>query len=633
MLIIVSVILAIVAVRLLFVQVVSAAGYAAFDKSQLVHKIPLVAQRGSILDSSGNVLAESIPQTTIYADPYEIKNPVQAAGELAPILQVSQSSLQNKLTQPTPFIYLARQVGDSTAAAVKKLGIYGIGFLSEPKRFYPLGQLGSPLLGGVELSGQGSGGIEYQFDRQLRGSQGEMVNQEAPDGTIIPGSNQVVKASRPGQNVYLTINSSIQYETEQSLASEIINSNALSGTAVVLDSHTGDILAMASLVAPGNPGYSTGTGSVAGLAPIGSSTNGNGQSSEIAPVEASENAATNSVFEPGSVMKIATFAGALQRNLITPSEVFSVPDTLNIAGYVFHDAEVHPVQEMSATDILAQSSNVGTITIASKLGASEITDYIKAFGFGEPTGLSFPGSSAGIVIPAEKWSGTAIGSVPIGQDSSVTELQIADAYNTIANGGVFVPPKLVKGFGEPNKGMVTEASSQKPRRVISPYVDSELVSMFQQVVQSGTGVEAVVPGYTVAGKTGTAQIPNPIAAGYLPGAYMATFAGFVPAQNPALTIVVTLDRPTPVYYGGSVAAPVFSEIARYALRQLDIPPTVQISSSGQPTVVGSLETTAATKSATVTPNSSSKASNSGVNGVTGTQTQYPSSGSATAAKN
>jgi cell division protein FtsI (penicillin-binding protein 3) len=261
----------------------------------------------------------------------------------------------------------------------------------------------------------------------------------------------------------------------------------------------------------------------------------------------------------------------LQDGIINPNTVFSVPDQIQLDGSTFHDAEPHPTEALSATQILAQSSNIGTSEIAQDLGEQRLLAQVQDLGFGEPTGLAFPGESPGLLATAAQWEPTDYVSLPIGQVDAVSALQVLDAYNAVANGGVFVQPKLVEATVGAD-GTMTATKASPTHRVISPAVDSELTNMLEQVVAEGTGTSAVVPGYTVAGKTGTAQIPTAGNDSYIPGAYMASFVGFAPAQNPTLSMIVVLDRPTPIF-GGTVAAPVFSQIMSYALHRYDIPTT------------------------------------------------------------
>ena len=277
------------------------------------------------------------------------------------------------------------------------------------------------------------------------------------------------------------------------------------------------------------------------------------------------------LYEPGSVFKLVTFSAALQYGLINPNTVFSVPDQIKLDGSTFHDAEPHPTEQLTATQILAQSSNIGTSEIAQGVGEQRLLAQVKALGFGQPTGMNFPGESPGLLATAANWEPTDYVSLPIGQVDAVSALQVLDAYNTVANGGVYVAPKLVQATVSPS-GTLTKTAPSATHTAISPSVDSELTSMLEQVVNTGTGTSAAVPGYTVAGKTGTAQIPTQGHDSYVTGAYMASFVGFAPAVNPTLSMIVVLDRPTPIF-GGTVAAPVFSQIMSYALHRYDIPTT------------------------------------------------------------
>ena len=536
------VVVAVVA-RLMYVQGVSAGRYAAVGQAQLLHTVTVPALRGSVVDRNGEPIAMSVLQTTIVADPHEVSDPRGEAAALAPILGTDPTTLQPELSKNAGFVYLARAVNDDVAARVKALHLPGLTFLPEPKRFLPQGDLAGSVIGQVGTDGHGLGGVEYQKDRELAGHAGSTVVERDPNGRQLPGG-RVVQSAQPGQGLVLTIDRSLQFDAEQALSNEIVTSNARGGIAVVMDSHSGEILAMANMVAGAN-------GATPGQAP--------------------NNSALTNVYEPGSVTKIATIGGALQDHIVTPDQRFSVPDSTQVGGSTFHDAESHPTQSMSVSDILAQSSNVGTIGIAQQLGKDRLNSSLRAFGLGKRTGLGFPGESAGLLLDPAHESGTDIATVPIGQGEAVTAVQMLDAYNAVANGGSFVPPRLVRAtIG--SDGTQHAVPTQQPHRIISSGTAEELTTMLQQVVQSGTGTTAALTGYSVAGKTGTAQKPNVNGPGYQPGAYMATFVGFVPAQHPALTAIVVLDQPTPIF-GGVVAAPVFAQIAQYELRRLGVPPT------------------------------------------------------------
>jgi cell division protein FtsI (penicillin-binding protein 3) len=531
----------VIAGRLVIVQVFSGSRYSSMGAAEVTSTVDVPAVRGGIFDRNGAVLATSVPKTTIVADPFIIHHPGTEAAALAPVLGLPETQVRKDLTEDSGFVYLAHKVGNAEAKAVGNLNLPGINLLPDSQRVDPAGQLAAPVLGAVGAEETGSSGLEYQYNSLLGGQNGSESIEQSPSGVTLPGSTKQLTPARAGTGIELTLDEPLQYVTEQALGSEIVSSHAKSGIAIVMNSHTGDILAMANLVA---------------------------DKATSQAVEAPTNLALTNVYEPGSVFKLVTFSAALQDGIITPAQVFTVPNSLTIDQWVFHDAESHPTEQLSATQILAQSSNIGTIEIAQLLGKNRLANQIQALGFGRPTGLDYPDESTGLVKSnPNTWSGSDIGSTPIGQDDAVTAQQVLDMVNTVATGGVYVPPRLVQATIAEN-GTLTDTPRVAPHRALSTTVSSELTTMMEQVVQDGTAVAAGVPGYTVAGKTGTAQVPGN--GGYIPGAYMATFAGFAPAGNPALSAIVVLDQPQPIY-GGTVAAPVFSEIMQYALHRYDIP--------------------------------------------------------------
>ncbi|MGD0254063.1 MAG: penicillin-binding protein 2 [Acidimicrobiales bacterium] len=538
--------------RLVAVQAFSSDHYAKIGASEVTSTVQVPAQRGGIFDRNGAVLAISVPRSDVVADPFLIRDPAGEARALAPVMGLTQPQLQAELSEHSGFVYLAQKVEQKVASQVKALDLVGITLLPDTERVDPAGQLATPLLGTVGSNGAGQAGLEYQFNKLLAGRNGSITEEQAPGGVLLLGGTTQRPAAKGGTGIELTIDQPLQYATEQSLGAAVTSSHAKSGIAVVMDTHTGDILAMANLVV--DP-----------------------KTRKL--VEAGQNLALTQVYEPGSVFKAVTFSAALTDGIVAPSTVLTVPSSLTIDGWVFHDAENHPTEQLSATQILAQSSNIGTIEIAQALGKDRLAAQIGALGFGQPTGLGFPGESAGLVKKdASQWSASDIGSMPIGQDDAVTAQQVLDMINTVATGGVFVPPRLIRATVS-SDGSVTATRSGAERRVLSPQVSSELTAMMEQVVQDGTAVSAGVPGYTVAGKTGTAQIPDPVHGGYIPGAYMATFAGFAPAQNPALSAIVVLAQPTPIF-GGVVAAPVFSQVMQYALNRYGVPTSPQGTTGG-----------------------------------------------------
>ena len=471
------------------------------------------------------------------------------------------------LRRHTGYVVLAKQVSQANAGKISTDTFPGITLVGDSKRIVPNGNLASPVIGFTNGSGVGAAGIEYGDNQKLAGTSGKLTLLESPSGVALPQSPVTDRvASTAGKGLELTLDSQLQYESEQALAGAIETSQALSGTAIVEDVKTGQILSMASLVST-HP-----NAAVSATAPAVQSTGGVIPIGPADPVnEAPSNLAVSQVFEPGSVFKLVTFSAALADGLISPNTVFSVPDQIKLDGSTFHDAESHPTEALTATQILAQSSNIGTGEIAQNVGEQRLLDQVRNLGFGQYTGLGFPGESPGLLATAAQWEPTDYVSLPIGQVDAVNALQMLDAYNAVANGGVYVQPKLVEANVSAS-GTVTKTPPSPTHQAFSPSVDSALTSMLEQVVATGTGTGASVPGYTVAGKTGTAQIPTQGKDSYVTGAYMASFVGFAPAVNPTLSIIVVLNRPTPIF-GGTVAAPVFSQIMSYALHRYDIPTT------------------------------------------------------------
>jgi cell division protein FtsI (penicillin-binding protein 3) len=557
--------------RLVDVQVLHAGAYEAAARGESSISVSLPSLRGGIFARDGSPLALSVATNDVVADDFLVAHPVKTALALAPMLHTSAATLAQELHRHSGYVVLARQVSTEVGQKIAADSLPGITLIDDATRTVPNSSLAAPVLGFTNASGHGAAGLEYGDDHALAGTAGKETIMASPAGVTLPQSPVTDRIpTTPGTGLELTIDAQLQYESEQALAKAIESSHALSGTAVVMDVKTGQILSMANLVAAQS-------GS-AGKAGAGAQPPASTQTGGVIPIgphdavdEASNNLAVSQLYEPGSVFKLVTFSAALQDSLINPSSVFTVPDHLTLDGSVFHDAEPHATESLSATQILAQSSNIGTSEIAQGVGEQRLLNQVKLLGFGQPSGLNFPGESPGLLATAAQWEPTDYVSLPIGQVDAVSALQVLDAYNSVANGGVFVAPKLVQATVSPT-GAVTPTAPSATHEVISPSVDAELVSMLQQVVVVGTGTSAAVPGYTVAGKTGTAQIPTPDHDSYIPGAYMATFVGFAPAANPTLSMIVVLNRPTPIF-GGTVSAPVFSQIMSYALHRYDIPTT------------------------------------------------------------
>lgn len=553
--------------RLTWLQGIGSSQYVAVGSSEWTHTVSLAAERGAILDRNGDELAVSIPQTTIYADPKGITDAQGEAARLSPVLGVAAGSLQAAMSAHNQFDYLDRTVPDTIAVQVKALNLPGVYSLQEPKRFYPAGQLARPLIGVTGTDGTGLGGLESKYQSTLKGRPGKLVEQIDPAGNQIAGGLREYQAPVAGRDLVLTVDEPLQYDAEQALAQAIVAASAKSGVAVLMDTKTGDILADAELAMPA-PGTSTSPAVPVQIpGPTGAAgTAAATPASATQPVEAPSASSFTQVYEPGSVNKLVTISGALEKGVILPSSAFAIPNTYDVAGSTIHDAEVHPTEHWNVTDILANSSNIGTLQIAQRLGKAGLLKTIGAAGEGKKTAINFPGESPGL-LPTY-WSGTTLADVSFGQGIGVTAMQVLGAYNAIANNGVYVAPRLVAGT-------VDQSGAEHPtpvppgHRVVSPRVAAQMTTMLNEVVRVGTGQAANLDPYTVAGKTGTASVPSP-KGGYESGQYVASFAGFVPAEHPAVTAMVVVNG-TPDF-GAAASAPTFATLARDALSQLKVPP-------------------------------------------------------------
>ncbi len=537
-------VLLVVVGKLVMIQGVEHTRFEALSVGQTRHTFKLAATRGSILDRNGRDLALSINKKTIYADPSMVEDPLGAAKALAPILNVSVRDLQAKLTQSGRFVYLARKVDDAMATQIADLHLSGISSTTEAARLRPANELAANLIGQVGLDNEGLGGLEHQYESALKGEPGSIsVDADRHLNRIATGETKV-QPSVAGDDIMLTIDRGLQYEAERLLSAQITATHAKGGLAVVMNTATGDVLAMANLTA----------------------------SKTGPPVQSARNTTVTDVFEPGSVNKLITMAGALEDGAVHVGDRMLVPDHLKVGNHVFSDHDPHAPITWGPTDIMRESSNIGTIMIAQRLGRERLANYLTDFGFGTKTGIGFPGESVGLIRPVAKWYSTDMGSIPIGQGVSVSALQMLAAYNAVANGGKYVAPRLVRATID-GSGVEHAADAARTRRAVSVSTASAVTAMLEEVVKSGTGTLAQIPGYRVAGKTGTARKPAPGGTGYIDGAYVSSFAGFAPADHPAITAMVMLDEPTPIF-GGLVAAPVFSDLARAALRALRVPPSV-----------------------------------------------------------
>ena len=550
----------VICVKLVAIQGFDSATYLAAGGSEWKQTVTLAGERGAIVDRNGYELAMSIPQTSVYADQRQVTDPAGEAAKLAPVLGLDAPGLQQRMTGRSTFVYLARTIPDGEAKQVAALHLPGVYSLSEPKRFYPAGQLASPLLGLVGTDQGGLSGLEYEYNALLTGRDGKEVEEIDPRGQIIPGGVQDYQAPVSGQDLVLTLDEPLQYQAEQALAQALVAANAKRGIALLMDTRTGDILADAELSMP-SPGDHR-PQAVPVTIPAASSKGG----AQAQPVESSSATSFTDVYEPGSVNKLITISAALQQGVVRPSDVYTIPNAYKVADGIFHDAEAHPTEHWTVTDILANSSNIGTIQIAQKLGRTDLMRYIGEYGLGTDSSIAFPGESSGL-LPTY-WSGTSIADVPIGQGIAVTAIQMLAAYNTIANGGVYVPPRLVDATVD-GTGKQHAIPMQPRHRVVSPAVAQEMTTMLDEVVRVGTGTAANLDPYTVAGKTGTGLVPSPTG-GYLAGHYVASFGGFVPSEKPQITGMVVVDDTAD--YGAAASAPTFAKIARAALEEFSIPP-------------------------------------------------------------
>ncbi len=526
--------------RAAWIQTVRASSLAARAQAQTKAVVVLPAGRGTMFDRLGTPLALGEQATTIVADPMQIRRPRHVATVAAKVLGLNASKLYPQLADRSRgFVYVERKAPPDKASALARKKVTGLSFYPEERRVYPQKTVAAPVLGYAGIDNKGLAGLELELDKQLSGTPGRETVVRDALGSVIDTTNE--RPARNGRDIFLTIDHTIQAEAEQVLRQTVHTWHAKDATALVLDPRTGAVLAMAM-----EPGYDANDFPAA----------------EAKGLQA--NHAITDVFEPGSVFKVVTIGGALSEHLVTPRTVFTVPYSIRVADRVIHDAEVHPTERLTVAQILQRSSNVGTVTIAEKLlGQTRLLRWMKRFGFGRDTGIDLPGESPGI-LPSY-WSGSTIGNVPIGQGVSVTAIQLASVYAALANGGVWIQPHLVDHvLGE-------RPSAPKRRRIVSPQVDRELMTMLKSVVSvQGTAAEAAIPGYSVAGKTGTAQKPGPH--GYMPGKYVATFVGIVPARSPRLVVLVSVDEPKGQIYGGLVAAPAFEQIASFGLQYLEVPP-------------------------------------------------------------
>ena len=534
--------------KLIDVQVLDRGTYVAVGEDQRMRTVALDASRGRILDREGHDLALSVSRPSVFADPSQIEDPAATAHALAPVLGVNPVDLTDDLSRDSRFVYLDRRIDDDLASEIVELELDGVHLFEEPARFTPSEALARSIIGKVADDQTGSTGIELLYDDVLTGTPGEVRYERARDGGTIAAAGQTRVAPVAGDDVVLTLDRSLQYEAERVLSEQVDEMDAKGGMVVISDPETGEILALANIT----------------------------RNTDDEIITAGANRAVIDVFEPGSVNKVITIAAALEEGIVEPDSERVVPWRYQVSDHQFSDDHSHPTDPMSVTQILAQSSNVGTIMLGEELGKERIDEYLRKFGFGEKTALDFTNESRGLLLPTDQWSGTSIGSIPIGQGIAVTAMQMLSAYNVIANDGVYVEPRLVDATIAAD-GTRTELPTAPGRRVVSQETAEQVRAMLVEAVQNGTGKNAQVAGYSVGGKTGTARKPQDTGT-YQDRAgnyhYVAAFTGMVPAEDPQLSVIVVIDEPTATIYGGSAAAPVFADLSRFALSRFRIPPSV-----------------------------------------------------------
>jgi cell division protein FtsI/penicillin-binding protein 2 len=524
--------------RAFWLQGVQGSSLASQATYQQTDVVTVPGLRGDLLDRRGNKLAASEDAATIFATPYQIKNPPAAAARLAPILDQPKREVLEALSAEGGFSYVAQKVDLGTAAKVKALDIEGLGELPDTRRTYPQGEMAGQVIGAVGTENEGLTGLEAGEEDALGGSDGErrIVN----DALGEPIRLETVKEAEDGDDVQLTLDPVIQRETEAALAVVGETYTPKGATAIVVDPRTSQILSMANWP-PVDPGDLT----------------------EVSNDDLL-NKATGFNFEPGSTFKAFTVAAALEEKKVTPTSEFVLPPVLQVADRTIEDSHPRGTETMSVATILAHSSNVGAATIGLEIGAERFDKWIRRFGFGRPTGVQYPAEEQGLVLDLDEYSGSTLGNEAMGQGLSVTPMQMVAGYTAIANGGRLRPPQLVKRVGD------EPIEEPKGKRVISPKVAAEVREMLEGVLApGGTAAEVSVPGYSLAGKTGTAEKAED--GTYSTTKYVASFIGFAPANNPQFLAAVIVDEPQGEIYGGSVAAPAFGRIAEFALPYLGVP--------------------------------------------------------------
>ncbi len=524
--------------RAFWLQGVQGASLASQAVSQQTQAVPLPSLRGSVLDRHGNELAASEDSATIFAIPAEVEQPVRVAEQLAPILDLKEDDVLRDVSSEESYVALVRAVDLPTAKRIERLELAGIGDDPDSRRTYPQGTLAAQVVGAVGAENEGLTGLEAGEDEVLSGSDGE--RHIVTDATGEPIRLETVDEAEDGEDIQLTLDPAIQAKAEQAITEVGETYLPKGATAIVMDPRSSQILAMAN------------------WPPVDPSDLSSASEEDLL------NRATGFTYEPGSTFKAFTVAAAMQDKLVTAGSAFTLPPTIQVADRMIEESHPRGTETLSVAEILAHSSNVGAVTIGLQLGSKSFSRWIERFGFGSPTGVQFPAEEQGIVPALDEYSGSTMGNLPLGQGLSVTPMQMMAGYQAIANGGILRRPQLIERIGE------ERVSEPRGQRVISAEVAAQVREMLEGVLApGGTASEVSVPGYTLAGKTGTAEVAEN--GTYSETKYVASFIGFAPARDPRLLVSVIVDQPQGEIYGGSVAAPAFGKIAEFALPYLGVP--------------------------------------------------------------
>ncbi len=542
--------------RLTYLQVVRGPALAEKAREQHDDTVEIFGRRGTIYDRDGNVLARSSPSESIYVDPHLVTNKVSEAQALAPLVKLSSENLEELLGDDTRFRWIKRKVTPATADRIAALDLPGIYRVAEDTglRNNPAGVLAAHVLGFVNIDEQGLDGIEFAYDHLLRGTSGKKTIEVGDGSGPIPfGQTSIDEPAKPGRSIMLTIDSDLQYATQRALADGVAKYHARSGSAIVMDPWTGEILALANM-----PDYDP---------------NAFWHYSS----DAQRDRAVNDAYEPGSTFKLITVAAALE-NGVNPDARYPSHDALSVGGVTVHNAEDGMMAgehgSESIEDIIAYSHNVGAAEIGLSIDPQAVYRMIRMFGFGDYTNIELQGENPGIVAPPNQWSGSSLATISFGHGISITPLALTRAYAAIANGGILLRPRVVAALLAPDGTTIYRYPPEVERRVISEQTAATLRRYLRAVVVRGTGKpNARVPGFTTAGKTGTAQIVEN--GYYASGEYNASFAGYIPAEHPRFVIVVKVERPRGSIYGSEVAAPIFTQIAREAMIHVGVIPHIE----------------------------------------------------------